>query len=36
VRFDYLPNGAEGFRVKASDTDGHTFAGEWPVEHGQM
>ena len=30
IRFDYLPNGAPGFRAEAVDTDGHVFKSEWP------
>lgn len=32
IRFNYLPNGARAFRVEATDTDGHVFRAEWPVE----
>jgi sulfur-oxidizing protein SoxY len=32
IRFTYRPNGATQFRIEASDTDGHVFMSEWPVE----
>jgi sulfur-oxidizing protein SoxY len=32
IRFSYLRNGATTFRVEATDTEGHVFKGEWPVE----
>jgi len=32
IRFSYLPNGATTFRAEATDTDGHVFKGEWPVD----
>lgn len=32
IRFSYLPNGATTFRAEATDTDGHVFKAEWPVE----
>jgi sulfur-oxidizing protein SoxY len=34
IRFSYVPNGARAFRVEATDTDGHVFRSEWPVEPG--
>jgi len=36
IRFSYRPNGAAAFRVEASDTEGHVFRGEWPVERPEM
>jgi sulfur-oxidizing protein SoxY len=32
IRFSYRPNGAAQFRIEATDTDGHVFKSEWPVE----
>jgi sulfur-oxidizing protein SoxY len=32
LRFSYRPNGASVFRAEATDTEGHVFKGEWPVE----
>jgi sulfur-oxidizing protein SoxY len=32
IRFSYVPNGASTFRIEATDTDGHVFRAEWPVE----
>jgi len=32
IRFSYQPNGATVFRAEATDTEGHVFKGEWPVE----
>jgi len=36
IRFTHVPNGAKTFRVEASDTDGHVFKGEWPVDASHM
>jgi sulfur-oxidizing protein SoxY len=36
IRFSYRPNGSPTFRVEASDTEGHVFRGEWPVERSAM
>ncbi len=32
IRFTYVPNGAKHFRAEATDTQGHVFEHEWPVE----
>lgn len=36
IRFSYVPNGAQHFRVEAKDTDGRMFKGEWPIESSAM
>ncbi|MEH2512785.1 sulfur-oxidizing protein SoxY [Nitrobacteraceae bacterium AZCC 1564] len=36
IRFSYVSNGAQQFRVEAKDTDGRVFKGEWPVESSAM
>ncbi len=36
IRFTYRPNGATTMRVEAIDTDGHRFAGEWPIDTSEM
>jgi sulfur-oxidizing protein SoxY len=36
IRFTYRPNGATTMRAEAIDTDGHRFAGEWPIETSEM
>jgi sulfur-oxidizing protein SoxY len=36
IRFSYVSNGAQQFRVEAKDTDGRVFKGEWPVESSGM
>lgn len=36
IRFSYISNGAQQFRVEAKDTDGRVFKGEWPVESSAM
>ena len=33
IRFSYVSNGAQQFRVEAKDTDGRVFKGEWAVSH---
>ena len=32
IRFAYRPNGAATFRAEATDTEGHVFKAEWPVD----
>ena len=32
IRFSYMPNGAANFRAEATDTEGHVYKGEWPVQ----
>lgn len=36
IRFSYVSNGAQQFRVEAKDTDGRVFKGEWPAESSAM
>lgn len=36
IRFSYVSNGAQQFRVEAKDTDGRVFKGEWPTESSAM
>ena len=36
IRFSYVSNGAQQFRVEAKDTNGRMFKGEWPVESSAM
>jgi len=31
IRFSYLPNGSNTFRVEAVDSSGHVFKSEWPA-----
>ncbi len=30
-RFDYRPNGADGFRARIDDSEGKSFTQEWPA-----
>jgi sulfur-oxidizing protein SoxY len=32
IRFSYMPNGAPNFRAEATDTEGHVYKAEWPVQ----
>ncbi len=34
IRFSYIPNGATSFRAEATDTAGHVYKAEWPVQPG--
>ena len=36
IRFTYVPNGTQGFRVEVVDTDNRAFKGEWPFQASEM
>ena len=36
IRFSYVPNGMQAFRVEVVDTDNRTFRGEWPFQASEM
>jgi sulfur-oxidizing protein SoxY len=36
IRFSYVPNGTQAFRVEVVDTDNRTFRGEWPFQASEM
>lgn len=36
IRFSYVPNGMQSFRVEVVDTDNRTFRGEWPFQTSEM